>query len=83
MAVPARSKDYDFAKKYGLPIRPVLSKRGAEAIEENFKSVSDGLGWMANSNLESFDGLHGNEAKGGVNIASEAMEQVMERYSTD
>ena len=74
MAVPGHDqRDYDFAKKYGLPIRPVLSKtRGAEAIEEN--PVFDGLGWMANSNLESFDGLYGNEAKEAVISALEADE---------
>ena len=71
MAVPGHDqRDYDFAKRYGLPVRPVLSKeREANAIEQN--PVFDGLGWMVNSNLESFDGLYGNEAKEAVISALE------------
>ena len=71
MAVPGHDqRDYDFAKRYGLPVRPVLSKeREANAIEQN--PVLDGLGWMVNSNLESFDGLYGNEAKEAVISALE------------
>ena len=72
MAVPGHDqRDYDFAKKYGISVRPVLSReRDGEAIEEN--PVFDGLGWMINSNRESFDGLHGNEAKKAVISALEA-----------
>ena len=71
MAVPGHDqRDYDFAKKYGLPIRPVLSReRESETIEEN--PVFDGMGWMANSSRESFDGLYGNEAKEAVISALE------------
>lgn len=71
MAVPGHDqRDYDFAKRYGLPVRPVLSKeREVDAIEQN--PVFDGLGWMVNSNLEPFDGLYGNEAKEAVISALE------------
>ena len=46
MAVPGHDqRDYDFAKKYGLEIKPVLSRNeGGEGVEEN--PVFDGLGWM-------------------------------------
>ena len=66
MAVPGHDqRDYDFAKKYGLPIKPVLSRiDGEKAIEEN--PVLDSLGFMANSSREGFDGLFGDEAKAAV-----------------
>ena len=66
MAVPGHDqRDYDFAKKYNLPIKPVLSRTNDEnAIEEN--PVFDGLGYMTNSSREGFDGLFGNEAKEAV-----------------
>lgn len=66
MAVPGHDqRDYDFAKKYGLPIKPVLSRiNGEEAIEEN--PVLDSLGYMTNSSREEFDGLFGDDAKAAV-----------------
>ena len=66
MAVPGHDqRDYDFAKKYGLPIKPVLSRtNGEEAIEEN--PVLDSLGYMTNSSREGFDGLFGDDAKAAV-----------------
>ncbi len=66
MAVPGHDqRDYDFAKKYNLPIKPVLSRKaGEEAIEEN--PVLDTLGYMTNSSRESFDGLFGDDAKSAV-----------------
>ena len=71
MAVPGHDqRDYDFAKKYGLEIKPVLSRNeGGEAVEEN--PVFDGLGWMVNSTIEGFDGLFGNDAKTAVISALE------------
>jgi len=73
MAVPGHDqRDYDFAKKYGLEIKPVLSRNeGGEGIEEN--PVFDGLGWMVNSTAEGFDGLFGNDAKTAVISALEEM----------
>ena len=72
MAVPGHDqRDYDFAKKYGLDIKPVLSRQeGGEVKEEN--PVFDGLGWMVNSTNSGFDGLFGNEAKSAVIAALEA-----------
>ncbi|MEK9805802.1 MAG: class I tRNA ligase family protein, partial [Euryarchaeota archaeon] len=71
MAVPGHDqRDYDFAKKYELEIKPVLSRNeGGEAVEEN--PVFDGLGWMVNSTIEGFDGLFGNDAKNAVISALE------------
>ena len=71
MAVPGHDqRDYDFAKKYGLEIKPVLSRnKGGEGVEEN--PVFDGLGWMVNSTIEGFDGLFGNDAKTTVILALE------------
>ncbi|NDF33816.1 MAG: hypothetical protein EB157_04555, partial [Euryarchaeota archaeon] len=63
-------RDYDFAKKYRLEIKPVLSRNeGGEAVEEN--PVFDRLGWMVNSTIEGFDGLFGNDAKTAVISALE------------
>jgi len=63
MAVPGHDqRDYDFAKKYNLPIKPVLSPNSNdEAIEQN--PVFDSLGYMKNSSRDGFDGLFGDEAK--------------------
>ena len=71
MAVPGHDqRDYDFAKKYGLEIKPVLSRNeGGQGVEEN--PVFDGLGWMVNSTIEGFDGLFGNDAKTAVISALE------------
>ena len=71
MAVPGHDqRDYDFAKKYGLEIKPVLSRNeGGEGVEDN--PVFDGLGWMVNSTIEGFDGLFGNDAKTAVISALE------------
>ena len=71
MAVPGHDqRDYDFAKKYGLEIKPVLSRNeGGEGVEES--PVFDGLGWMVNSTIEGFDGLFGNDAKTAVISALE------------
>jgi len=71
MAVPGHDqRDYDFAKKYGLEIKPVLSRNeGGEGVEEN--PVFDGLGWMVNSTIEGFDGLFGDDAKTAVISALE------------
>ncbi len=63
MAVPGHDqRDYDFAKKYNLPIKPVLSRSpDVDALVQN--PVFDSLGYMKNSSREEFEGLFGNEAK--------------------
>jgi len=75
MAVPGHDqRDYDFAKKYGLDIKPVLSRQeDGDVKEEN--PVFDGLGWMVNSTNSEFDGLFGNEAKSAVIAALEAQKK--------
>lgn len=66
MGVPGHDqRDYDFAKKYGIPIKPVLVRNKGDVAEEE-NPVFDGLGWMVNSTRETFDGLFGNEAKEAV-----------------
>ena len=66
MAVPGHDqRDYDFARKYNLPIKPVLSRNpDDEAIEQD--PVFDSLGYMKNSSRDGFDGLFGDEAKARV-----------------
>jgi len=71
MAVPGHDqRDHDFAKRYDIPIRPVLTRteRGV-AIDED--PVFDGLGWMVNSGRPGFDGLYGDDAKQAVIAALE------------
>ena len=72
MAVPGHDqRDYDFAKKYNLPIKPVLSRiDGEPAIEEN--PVLDSLAYMTNSSRKEFDGLFGEDAKNAVIKALES-----------
>ena len=72
MAVPGHDqRDYDFAKKYNLPIKPVLSRiDGEPAIEEN--PVLDSLAYMTNSSRKEFDGLFGEDAKDAVIKALES-----------
>jgi len=72
MAVPGHDqRDYDFAQKYGIAVKPVLCRsEGGKGIEEN--PVFDGLGWMVNSSRPDFDGLFGNEAKAAVISVLEA-----------
>ena len=72
MAVPGHDqRDYDFAKKYGISVLPVLTRNeGGEGIEED--PVFDGLGWMVNSSRSEFDGLFGEAAKSAVIAALEA-----------
>ncbi|WP_457595692.1 leucine--tRNA ligase [Hydrogenimonas sp.] len=62
MAVPAHdSRDYDFAKKYGLPIRPVLfPKEGA--LPEDAAYTEDGVV----RGCDGFDGLFGQEARDAI-----------------
>tara|TARA_B100001996_G_scaffold84733_1_gene62499 strand:+ start:1769 stop:4714 length:2946 start_codon:yes stop_codon:yes gene_type:complete len=72
MAVPAHDqRDYDFAEKYGIQIRRVLSEsEGSESITEG--KAFEGLGWMIGSSREGFDGLYGDDAKQAVIRALEA-----------
>ena len=63
MAVPAHDeRDYDFAKKFSIPIRRalVMSENG-DASQELSKAETE-YGWMVNTGRDDFDGLYGNEA---------------------
>ena len=63
MAVPAHDeRDFDFAKKFSIPIRRalVMSENG-DASQELSKAETE-YGWMVNTGRDDFDGLYGNEA---------------------
>ena len=68
MAVPGHDqRDYDFAKKYNLPIRRVLVAKENDNPEELLTSAFEGYGPMVNSPIDGFDGLlDGEEAKNAV-----------------
>ena len=72
MAVPAHDeRDFEFAQKYEIPIKRVLvmTEEGDGSVPMN-KAETD-LGWMVNSPIEGFDGLHGDEAKEAICTALE------------
>ena len=63
MAVPAHDeRDFDFAKKFSIPIRRtlVMSENGDAKAE--VKKAETEYGWMVNTGYTKFDGLHGEEA---------------------
>ena len=61
MAVPAHDqRDFEFARKYGLPIRPVIQQPGA-ATDEQPEAAYTGPGRLFHSGP--FDGLDSEEAK--------------------
>ncbi|PID77295.1 MAG: leucine--tRNA ligase [Deltaproteobacteria bacterium] len=62
MAVPAHDqRDFDFARQYKLPIRPVVIPAGADIIAENMAEALTGPGILHNSG--GFSGLDSEEAK--------------------
>jgi leucyl-tRNA synthetase len=64
MAVPAHDeRDFEFAKRYGIPIKKVLLASEDEGADEELKTAFTGLGWMVNSGREGFDGTYGKAAK--------------------
>ena len=67
MAVPGHDqRDYDFAKKYNLPIKRVLIAKENANPDEILNSAFEGTGFMVNSSIDGFDGLSGEEAKNAV-----------------
>ena len=59
MSVPAHDeRDFDFAKKYNLPILPVIKSKDSRSLEQNFYTEG---GILINS--AEFDGLDNEEAK--------------------
>ena len=74
MAVPGHDeRDFEFAKKYDIPIKRVLIMSEDESADTELKSAECDLGWMVNSGIEGFDGLYGAEAKSAV---CEALEKI-------
>ncbi len=64
MAVPAHDeRDFEFANRYGIPIKKVLLASEDEDPDEELKKAFTGLGWMVNSGKEGFDGTYGEDAK--------------------
>jgi leucyl-tRNA synthetase len=62
MSVPAHDqRDFDFAKKYGLPIRVVIQNTERNLVAEAMKEAYTADGFMANS--DTFDGISNVEAK--------------------
>ncbi len=62
MAVPAHDqRDFEFAKKYGLPIRIVIQPPDFSLREESLKEAYEEKGILVNSS--SFNGLDSEEAK--------------------
>ncbi|MEE3083770.1 MAG: leucine--tRNA ligase [Candidatus Thermoplasmatota archaeon] len=71
MAVPGHDqRDHDFAKKYNIPIKQVLSEEEGKEPKQTGRAF-EGLGWMVNSDLEGFDGLYGPDAKAATIAALE------------
>jgi len=67
MAVPGHDeRDFDFAKKYDIPIKRVLVMNEGASPDDELDAAECDLGWMVNSGLEGFDGLYGDEAKTAV-----------------
>jgi leucyl-tRNA synthetase len=68
MAVPAGdSRDFDFARKYGLEIIPVVQPQGETIDSATLTGAYDGAGVMVNSGV--LDGLESNGEKGRKNPA--------------
>lgn len=62
MAVPAHDqRDFEFAKKYGIPIKVVIQPEGKELSPETMEQAWEGPGILVNS--DGFDGLDNEEAK--------------------
>ncbi len=65
MAVPAHDqRDFEFARKYGLPVRVVIQPEGEELDGESMDAAHEGPGVMAQSGP--FDGTRVPEGIGGV-----------------
>ncbi|MHB1581758.1 MAG: leucine--tRNA ligase, partial [Acidithiobacillus sp.] len=68
MSVPAHDqRDFEFARKYGLPIRAVIQAEGVATDGEAMTEACTGSGTLFNS--ETFDGLANEAAKGSITAA--------------
>ncbi len=62
MGVPAHDqRDFDFARKYGLPIKIVIKPADAELVAEKMESAYEGEGIMVNSGV--FNGTPSEEGR--------------------
>ncbi|WP_165069045.1 leucine--tRNA ligase [Desulfovibrio sp. ZJ200] len=70
MGVPAHDqRDFDFARKYGLPVRVVINPQGQRLEPESMSEAYTGEGFMVNSGA--FDGLPNVAGKAAVAAALE------------
>lgn len=78
MAVPAHDqRDFDFARKFGLPIIPVIQPENADELDgKTMAEAWSGAGVMVNSG--SFNGTPANEEKGSKNPAIKAVTAYLE-----
>ncbi len=71
MGVPAHDhRDFDFARKYNLPVRVVIQPEGDKLTHNNIEEAYVGEGHMVNSGQ--FDGLHNVE---GITKVTEHLEK--------
>ncbi|MBI5166573.1 MAG: leucine--tRNA ligase [candidate division NC10 bacterium] len=62
MAVPTHDqRDFEFAKKYGLPLRVVIQSAEADLSEETMERAYEGEGYLVNSGQ--FNGMPSEKAK--------------------
>ncbi|MDP6235750.1 MAG: leucine--tRNA ligase [Candidatus Poseidoniaceae archaeon] len=72
MAVPGHDeRDFDFAQKFGIPIKRVLVMNEDDAPEKPLEKAETDFGWMVNCPQE-FAGLYGSEAVKSVTKALES-----------
>ncbi len=70
MAVPAHDqRDFEFAKKYDLPIRVVITPAGETLAPETMTEAFTGAGTLCNSGK--FDGSDSDEAKAAITAMAE------------
>jgi len=74
MAVPTHDqRDFEFAKKYGLPMRVVIQPEGETLDEGSMEAAWEGAGVLVNS--KGFDDLPNEEAKSAIADALESAGQ--------
>ncbi len=77
MAVPAHDeRDFEFAREFGLKVRPVIQPEGAEFDGDTMETAYIGPGLMINSGK--FNGTRATDAKGQKNPAIRAVTQYLE-----
>lgn len=65
MAVPAHDqRDFDFARKYGLPVKVVIQPEGRELAPESMTEAYDGPGVMTGSG--EYDGMDNESGKAAI-----------------